>query len=271
MPTTTRMTCSSCRRRARKEWRVHAPGRAAPEARGRVDAPPRRGRAAATRAPVLVRTLEPGDVVYLPRGWIHAARANAGLSLHLTFGIHPYTRRHLVDALVARALDPSPAGGDPLDASLPLGLDLADPSALDAILASVGALSSTGSGSVGISAVSAALERRWAADTRPLPVRPVVQLLAADALGRRAIPRTTSAPGPTGLVDPGGGRRRCGGAVRRWASPRLRRRETPTALRRIAAGLHLPRRDLVGSTRARAGSWFDPPPRRCGGRRGPAG
>ena len=118
---------------------------------------------------MIARTLEPGDVVYLPRGWIHAARANAGLSLHLTFGIHPYTRRDLADLLVAPALDDSPAGRDPLDASLPLGFDPSDPQQLDPALSSVRAdvlARLAGVGPASLSTASSAAGRRTADRTR---------------------------------------------------------------------------------------------------------
>jgi hypothetical protein len=42
--------------------------------------------------------LEPGDTLYLPRGWPHQATAEAGDSLHLTVGVHVTTR---LDALKA--------------------------------------------------------------------------------------------------------------------------------------------------------------------------
>jgi lysine-specific demethylase/histidyl-hydroxylase NO66 len=45
--------------------------------------------------------LEPGDVLYLPRGRVHAAEANVEPSIHLTLGIHPPT----VLALVTKALE----------------------------------------------------------------------------------------------------------------------------------------------------------------------
>jgi lysine-specific demethylase/histidyl-hydroxylase NO66 len=44
--------------------------------------------------------LQPGDTLYLPRGWLHEARTSATDSLHLTIGITPYTWRDAIrDAL----------------------------------------------------------------------------------------------------------------------------------------------------------------------------
>ena len=229
-----------------KEWRVHAPVLPHPRPDDEWTHFRDEVRAAASGEPVLVRTLEPGDVVYLPRGWIHAARANAGLSLHLTFGIHPYTRRHLVDALVERALAASPVGGDPLDASLPLGADVTDARAMDVVLSDVREALVDRLGRVATRAVSESLERRWAADTRPVPLRPVVQLLAADALGPAGDPADDVAlQARAGLalrvevtgeavVLVAGGRRHSFGAGQ------------AEALRRISSGRPFRARDLGG-------------------------
>jgi hypothetical protein len=41
--------------------------------------------------PVLDVTLAPGDLLYLPRGWLHAAATSETDSLHLTIGVSVYT------------------------------------------------------------------------------------------------------------------------------------------------------------------------------------
>jgi lysine-specific demethylase/histidyl-hydroxylase NO66 len=41
--------------------------------------------------PVLDVTLRPGDTLYLPRGWLHAAATSEDESLHLTVGVNVYT------------------------------------------------------------------------------------------------------------------------------------------------------------------------------------
>lgn len=108
-----------------KHWRVRPPV---------VDAPlrtqPWTGRReevarAAGADPVIDTVLRPGDCLYLPRGWLHSATALGGVSTHLTFGIHTWTVRHVVDDLVRAAathLDDDAAAR----ASLPLGTDLLD-------------------------------------------------------------------------------------------------------------------------------------------------
>ncbi|MGL5816460.1 MAG: cupin domain-containing protein [Phycicoccus sp.] len=77
------------------------------------------------RPPAVDRVLAPGDCLYLPRGWLHSAVALGGTSIHLTFGVHVWTMRHLVDDLVRAAathLDDDPAART----SLPLGVDVTD-------------------------------------------------------------------------------------------------------------------------------------------------
>jgi bifunctional lysine-specific demethylase and histidyl-hydroxylase NO66 len=59
--------------------------------------------------------LEAGDVLYLPRGRVHAADANADPSIHLTVGIHPPT----VLTLVTRALSALTLRDDRVLARLP--------------------------------------------------------------------------------------------------------------------------------------------------------
>ncbi|MEP6649531.1 MAG: cupin domain-containing protein [Lapillicoccus sp.] len=81
---------------------------------------------AAAHAPLLEETLRPGDCLYLPRGYLHAASALGDVSTHLTIGVHPWTRRHLADVLVAKAV--AAASEDVrVRASLSLGVDLTDP------------------------------------------------------------------------------------------------------------------------------------------------
>ena len=109
-----------------KHWRVRppvlqAPLRTQPWTDRRDDVS-----RAATADPVVDAVLRPGDCLYLPRGWLHSADALGGVSTHLTFGIHPWTVRHLLDDLLRAAgthLDDDPA----VRASLPLGVDVLDP------------------------------------------------------------------------------------------------------------------------------------------------
>jgi hypothetical protein len=50
-------------------------------------------------------TLEPGDTLYLPRGWPHQAHTSDSDSLHLTIGLHPQTRLDALRAALAECAD----------------------------------------------------------------------------------------------------------------------------------------------------------------------
>ena len=105
-----------------KRWRIHAPVWDAPLR----DQPWTDRRAAVQRAaaepPLIEAVLEPGDCLYLPRGFLHAATALGGVSTHLTLGVHTWTRYTLAEQLTAQALR-TLAGDADLRASLALGTD----------------------------------------------------------------------------------------------------------------------------------------------------
>ncbi len=83
-----------------KHWTVRAPLVDAPLGRHRSD------HAAAGEAPVLFETdMQPGDCMYLPRGFIHSAAAQAGVSLHVTVGILATTVHDLLRRVVDRSAE----------------------------------------------------------------------------------------------------------------------------------------------------------------------
>ncbi|MFD2092230.1 cupin domain-containing protein [Blastococcus deserti] len=137
--------------------------------------------AAAEREPVIDAVLRPGDVLYLPRGYLHSARALGEISAHLTVGIHPVTRWAAAESALdlVRAL----AADDPqLRGSLPLGIDLADPDVLrDDVTVVVSALQEW-LGRVDPAEVADRLRARTWAQVRPEPVAPLAQSVAAAAL-----------------------------------------------------------------------------------------
>ncbi len=105
-----------------KRWVIHEPVHPAPLRHQ----PWTDHRAAVTRTaagPACIDTLlEPGDCLYLPRGWIHAAEARDETSIHLTVGVHNWTRHALAEQLVRATLDA--LGDDPeMRRTLPVGLD----------------------------------------------------------------------------------------------------------------------------------------------------
>ena len=140
-----------------KHWVVHEP---------LVDAPLRHQRAAreaAAAQPVLFEAeVGPGDVLYLPRGFIHAARAQASVSLHLTIGVLAHTVADVVHDLVRRAL-----GADPnLRRSLPIGA-AHDPAHLADVVAATGAALAASAGAVDPGPVATDLAQRFAPGRRP--------------------------------------------------------------------------------------------------------
>jgi lysine-specific demethylase/histidyl-hydroxylase NO66 len=160
-----------------KRWTVHPPVHPAPLR----DQEWNRYRAAvaqrATEQPAIDTVLRPGDALYLPRGWLHSAEALGDVSVHLTVGIHCVTRYALVEALAALA-----AQEPELRASLPLGVDVADPDALGADLAATVEALTGWLGKVDPAAVADRVRRRVWTQTRPEPVGPLAQAAAARSV-----------------------------------------------------------------------------------------
>ena len=162
-----------------KRWHVHAPVHADPLRsqpwNDRADAVAAR----ATEDPLIDEVLEPGDVLYLPRGYLHSATAQGEVSAHLTIGVHVLTRWAVVDALV-NALTDDPA----LRGSLPLGIDAADPEALAPHVEAVAArLAETLAAPDPARAerVARRLRRRAWTGNRPEAVAPLAQAAASTA------------------------------------------------------------------------------------------
>jgi lysine-specific demethylase/histidyl-hydroxylase NO66 len=144
--------------------------------------------AAATREPVIDAVLEPGDVLYLPRGFLHSATALGEISAHLTIGIHSVTRWGAAEA--ALDLVRTLAAEDPdLRGSLPLGVDLADPDGLrDDVTAVVEGLREWLARVDPAEVVERIRARTWA-QVRPEPVAPLAQATAAAALSPDSVLR----------------------------------------------------------------------------------
>lgn len=112
-----------------KQWSIHEPVLLAPlrdqpwSDRGEQVAE------AAAQPATIEAILAPGDTLYLPRGYIHSAKALGGVSIHLTVGVHGWTRHHLAEALLAQAKTGLSDVAD-IRTSLPLGVDVSDGSDL---------------------------------------------------------------------------------------------------------------------------------------------
>jgi bifunctional lysine-specific demethylase and histidyl-hydroxylase NO66 len=81
---------------------------------------------AAQEPPLLEASLRPGDCLYLPRGYLHAATALGGVSIHLTLGVHVWTRYALAEQLMHQALQ-TLADNPAVRCSLELGVQVAEP------------------------------------------------------------------------------------------------------------------------------------------------
>lgn len=160
-----------------KRWRIHEPVHADPLR----DQPWTDHRAAvAARAeeePVIDTVLRPGDALYLPRGYLHAAEALGDVSCHLTVGVHPVTRHALLESLLDIVSDDAA-----LRASLPLGVDIADPASVAPdVEATVAALLER-LRTVTAADVAERLGARLVGSSRPGPVAPLAQAVALQTL-----------------------------------------------------------------------------------------
>ena len=128
--------------------------------------------------PVIDTVLSAGDALYLPRGWVHSAQALATTSIHLTIGVSTLT---VVD--VARAVVDQLAGVDRFRKSLPMASHSTDQDEMIATVTKVMAemvdcLRDQASFLSGGAATQ--MSRRFAEQTRPVAVRPLASLAAAD-------------------------------------------------------------------------------------------
>jgi lysine-specific demethylase/histidyl-hydroxylase NO66 len=164
-----------------KHWRIHEPVLRDPLRTQPWDDRAAEVAAAAEAEPVIDAVLQPGDVLYLPRGYLHAATALGEISAHLTIGVHSVTRWGAAEA--ALDLVRTLATEDPrLRASLPLGVDLADPASLRDDVATVLAGLRDWLDRIDPDDVADRLRARTWAQVRPEPVAPLAQSAAAAAL-----------------------------------------------------------------------------------------
>jgi len=78
-----------------KAWRVYTPCFPSPT---KLQRPPTEIPKEAVGAPLLDVILQPGDVLYVPRGFGHEVFTQGDASLHLTVGIHAFTFLDLIEA-----------------------------------------------------------------------------------------------------------------------------------------------------------------------------
>ncbi|AVZ38451.1 MULTISPECIES: cupin domain-containing protein [unclassified Dietzia] len=163
-----------------KRWRVHEPVHRHPL----PDQPWTDHREAiAERSrdePVTDAVLEPGDCLYLPRGWVHSAEAQGDTSIHLTVGVAPLTGYDM-----ARAVIEALASEEELRASLPFGLAPADaaraePQAREVLDVLARLIEERREELSDLSGDS--LAKKYLDLTRPAAIRPLATLDAVDSL-----------------------------------------------------------------------------------------
>lgn len=164
-----------------KRWIIHEPVHASPLRHQPWTDRRRDVERRAAEEPLIDVVLRPGDCLYLPRGFLHAATALGGVSTHLTLGVHSWTRYGLADQLLQQAL--RAAATDPqVRGSLPLGVDVTDPADLETDVALVRDRLVAALQQVSPSALSVALAPVARAGQRAAPIGPLRQLRAAEEL-----------------------------------------------------------------------------------------
>lgn len=154
----------------RKQWCVAEPVMPLPLPRhgwGSLD--PALKAAAEQSSTVLDTILEPGDALYLPRGFLHSARTASERSVHLTVGVHSVTRYEVLQA----ALDLA-AADEGFRFALPVGGGPTPEDLRHVALQYSRWLSTVDAGDL----AERVRRRRWAT----MPAEPVKVLAQADAL-----------------------------------------------------------------------------------------
>jgi ribosomal protein L16 Arg81 hydroxylase len=164
-----------------KRWLVRPPVHAAPLR----DQPWTDRRADVARAagqePLVDVVLRPGDCLYLPRGFLHAATALGGVSTHLTVGVHTWTRHTLAEEVVQVVLERLAQDAD-VRASLPLGADVGSVHRHDEDLDLVVERLRLALDGLDPRALAERLARRSRETGRAAPVGPLSQSRTASAL-----------------------------------------------------------------------------------------
>ncbi|KAA0926327.1 MULTISPECIES: cupin domain-containing protein [unclassified Rhodococcus (in: high G+C Gram-positive bacteria)] len=136
----------------------------------------------ASNTPELDVVLEPGDVLYLPRGWIHSAQALGDTTVHLTIGVASYNDYDLAHHVLKSLGDV-----ESLRAPLPAGLDHSDPESIAAHVHRVvdamrAALDEIDRDPDAIRRLAERVADRHDELVRPEPVRPLASVAAMGAL-----------------------------------------------------------------------------------------
>jgi len=154
-----------------KQWTIHPP-----VLRDPLPSQPWRGTAADAGEPCLSVDLKAGDSLYVPRGFLHSAKAQEALSAHLTIGVVPTTWIDIVKNVVAGL-----AGEAEFRRALPVGY-ASDPGGLAAEVAETLARARQRLDEVDPQVVAAETVRRFWAGRRQILTGQLQQLLATEDL-----------------------------------------------------------------------------------------
>jgi bifunctional lysine-specific demethylase and histidyl-hydroxylase NO66 len=164
-----------------KHWTVHEPVYTDPlRNQPWTDHSKAVARAAREQEPVIDDVLRPGDSLYVPRGFLHSAKAFGGVTAHLTVGLHTMTRYLLVQELAALAADRAE-----LRTALPLGFDPGDPAQVAPQLEQVASIFADQVRTASADKLAARLRRRTWSGNRPAPLAPLAHaaVIAELAVG----------------------------------------------------------------------------------------
>ncbi|OBK54812.1 cupin domain-containing protein [Mycobacterium kubicae] len=162
-----------------KRWIVHEPVHVDPlPSQPWTDHRDAISRRVRDQQPVVDTVLSPGDALYLPRGWVHAAEALENTSIHLTVGVSALTAVDVVRT-IADVLATMPE----FRKSLPMGIDPADHDEMASLTTKIAAevvdTLRYRAAEVGDTAAGR-LSRRHADRTRPVAVRPLASFAASE-------------------------------------------------------------------------------------------
>jgi hypothetical protein len=157
-----------------KHWTVHEPVHVDPlRNQPWTDHSKAVATAARDQAAVVDEVLRPGDALYVPRGFLHSAKALGGVSAHLTVGLHTMTRYLLVQELAALAADQAE-----LRTALPLGFDPGDPAQVKRQLEQVASIFAEQVQTASAEELAVRLRRRTWSGNRPAPLAPLAHAAA---------------------------------------------------------------------------------------------
>ncbi|RRQ27529.1 cupin [Rhodococcus sp. Eu-32] len=137
--------------------------------------------------PAMDTVLRPGDVLYLPRGWIHSAEALGDTTIHLTIGVASLNRYDVAHQLFGALQDEAA-----LRAPLPAGIDPTDTDAVlphvDRVIDDVAhVLQQLRTDESARRRIAERLGRRFSDITRPEPVNPLRTVDFMNDLGAESV------------------------------------------------------------------------------------